>query len=443
MKKSFLLFASMGMFAYSYAQESQKVCGQELMIQQAVKNDPSFMTRLYKAEADAAMLPLAGQKTTAQSAVPVVFHLLLTQYQFNSMGGEAGIKARINSQLAVLNKDYQRLNPDNANVPADFMPLVGNPGIEFKLATVDANGNATPGFDYKIITNGANFDANGACKDAKYASSGGIDIWNPDRYYNIWVCTIAPITGGSVLGVATPPAGSLITFAQAEQGTVLDYRAFGEKGATQVVGPFYPAAGRGRTLTHESGHFFNLYHTFGVYGACSTDFVGDTPNQEAATNGCPAFPLVDACTTTSPGVMFMNFMDYSNDDCMNMFSQGQVTRMQQTFAANGPRAELFSHPELTTPMAPTGVKETAALDHSLNISPNPGNGFFVLQVKGGYNLKNVMVVDGMGKEIFRANGNDLSAMNNMIDISRQPNGMYFVKCIFDEGTVTEKVIVNK
>jgi hypothetical protein len=385
---------------------------------------------------------VTANKTTAQSDVPVVFHLVLTQVQFNSMGGEAGIMARINSQLDVLNKDYQRLNPDNANVPAAFQPLVGNPGIKFKLATVDPNGQPTKGFDYKIVTN-ASFSADDACKGAKFASSNGIDIWTPERYYNIWICTIAPISGGMVLGVATPPAGSLITFDRAEQGTVLDYRAFGVKGAPQVVGQFYGGAYNGRTLTHESGHFFNLYHTFGVYGACSTDFVGDTPNQEEATNGCPSFPHTDACTTTAPGIMFMNFMDYSSDDCMNMFSQGQVTRMQATFATNGPRAELFDHPELTTPMAPTGIAETAAIEQSLSIAPNPGNGVFVLQVKGGYSLKNVHVVDGMGKEIFSTTGTALSGVNNMIDISRMPNGMYFVKCIFDEGTVTEKVIVNK
>jgi len=159
----------------------------------------------------------------------------------------------------------------------------------------------------------------------KFTSQGGDDAWPSANYLNIWVCNL----GGTLLGYAQFPGGSANT-----DGIVIGYNYFGRTGT--VSSPF----DLGRTTTHEIGHWLNLYHIWGDdAGACTgSDFVGDTPDQADASAGCPAFPLTDACTGNSPGVMFQNYMDYSNDNCMNIFTAGQKSRIVAVLA--GTRSSL-------------------------------------------------------------------------------------------------------
>ncbi len=235
--------------------------------------------------------------------VPVVMHIVY-QNATENLADQRAI-----DQLQVLNNDFQRHNVDTA-IGSAFYNVAGRTNIQFCLAQRDPNGNPTTGIVHKSTTV-ATFSTNDAVKKT---AQGGDDAWDPTKYVNIWICDL----GTQLLGYGEFPTGTISqTF-----GLVLNYRYTGTTGASA---PF----NKGRTGTHEFGHCFNLFHIWGDDGGACTgsDQCSDTPNQASENYGCPTLPLTDACTTTAPGVMCMNYMDYVDDACMVMFSAQQAARM--------------------------------------------------------------------------------------------------------------------
>ena len=220
--------------------------------------------------------------------------------------------AQVLSQIDVLNEDFSRTNADTINTPIIWQTIAANTQIQFCMAQRDPAGLPTNGIERRQTFNASFIDDD----KVKYYALGGLDAWDVDRYLNIWVCDFGN-TG--LLGYGEfPTATHSNTY-----GVVIQYDSFGRTGT--VTAPF----DLGRTCTHEISHCFDLYHIWGDDGgACSgSDQVSDTPNQADASSGCYTFPHTDACTTTSPGIMFMNYMDYTDDNCLNMFTQGQAARM--------------------------------------------------------------------------------------------------------------------
>lgn len=250
--------------------------------------------------------------------IPVVVHVLY------STSAQNITDAQIQSQIDVLNADFRRQNSDAGNTPSAFSSLAADCEINFCLASTDPNGNPTTGIT-RTSTTVTSWSTNDAMK---YSSSGGKDAWPRGSYLNLWVCNL----GGGILGYAQFPGGPAAT-----DGVVIGYKYFGTVG--QATAPF----NLGRTGTHEVGHWLNLNHIWGDDGtSCSgTDNVSDTPNQAGENYGCPSFPRTDACSGGN-GVMFMNYMDYTDDACMNMFTQGQKARMVAQLASGGQRSSLAS-----------------------------------------------------------------------------------------------------
>jgi PKD repeat protein len=283
------------------------------MIQQA---DPKVIQR--RMEIETFTQNFAQQQAAARQSViyniPVVFHVV-----YNT-AAENIPDSRLVEQLNVLNKDFRKLNSDTSLVPTVWKPLAADCEINFCLATVDPNGNPTTGIT-RTSTAATSFSQNDA---VKYTAQGGRDAWNRDFYLNLWVCDL----GGGLLGYAQFPGGAAAT-----DGVVIDYAYTGVTGA---AAPY----NKGRTATHEVGHWLNLFHIWGDDGgACNgSDQVNDTPNQANSTGGCPSGVLTDNCATAAPGYMWMNYMDYTDDACMYMFTAGQRTRVQACMS--GPRAAL-------------------------------------------------------------------------------------------------------
>ncbi|RKR91432.1 pregnancy-associated plasma protein-A [Micromonospora pisi] len=254
--------------------------------------------------------------------IPVVAHVLWRD-EAQNVGDE-----QIHSQLAVLNADFRRLNEDISAVPEVWRAVAADARVEFFLADTDPAGAPTSGIT-RTRTEVAAFSPE---DDAvKAVATGGADPWPADRYLNMWVCQLA----GGVLGYAQFPGGPATT-----DGVVLLHSALGTNGT--AVAPF----DGGRTCTHEVGHWLNLRHIWGDDGdGCGgDDFVADTPNQAGPNYGRPTFPTV-SCDNGPDGDMFMNFMDYTDDDAMVMFTAGQAARMAATLA--GPRAALAAGATLT------------------------------------------------------------------------------------------------
>ncbi len=233
--------------------------------------------------------------------------------------------AQILSQIQVLNEDFRRTNSDANSIWSQ----AADSEIEFCMASSDPNGNPTNG----ITRTSTSTSAFGTNDQMKFNSSGGKDAWPASSYLNIWVCDIS----GGILGYAQFPGGSAST-----DGVVIDYQYFGTIGTASA--PF----DLGRTATHEVGHWLNLRHIWGD-GACGVDdFVSDTPTSDAPNYGCAIGHV--SCSSTD---MVQNYMDYSDDACMNLMTVGQKNRMRALFESGGYRASLLASQACGTPVTPT------------------------------------------------------------------------------------------
>jgi hypothetical protein len=235
--------------------------------------------------------------------------------------------AQVQSQIAVLNADYSGSNPDIRAVPAYFVGAIGSPKLSFALATLDPDGNPTSRITY-TPTDKTEFSDN---DDVKFMAEGGIDGWDSNRYLNLWVCHLVNKDDPRIdlLGYSQMPGGPAST-----DGVVIAYTAFGLTGAAG-------ANNLGRTATHEIGHWLGLHHLWGdgytdpvthTYSEtnpfCELELgVYDTPQQAAPSKGKPTGPQV-SCNNGPNGDMYMNFMDYTDDAAMVMFTQGQAARMR-------------------------------------------------------------------------------------------------------------------
>ncbi len=231
--------------------------------------------------------------------------------------------SQIQYQIDVLNNDFRRQNIDQINTEAAWQSDAADCEIEFCLATIDPIGQPTDGIN-RIETTHGEF---GMGNDIHTSSAGGSDDWPNKDYLNIWVCNL----GSGLLGYATPPSSLILD----GDGVVINYTNFGDSGNN----PYH----KGRTATHEIGHWLNLEHLWGAWGFCGDDQVTDTPEQETYSLNCPGFPSnPNSCSSNnSNGDMFQNYMDYTNDACMNLFTNGQKARMLA--AINLFRSNMLEH----------------------------------------------------------------------------------------------------
>ena len=286
-------------------------CGTMAVHFRQLEDGPGFRTRLIALEsATSRRMSMAEAVSKKVIVIPVVVHVVFNKKTENIAA------AQINSQIKVLNQDFNATNPDKKKTPKVWAGLVASANISFKLATKDPNGKPTTGI-VRVPTATTSFSDDDS---VKFSSSGGSNAWPSDKYLNIWVCPL----GNQLLGYAQFPAGPKET-----DGVVMLHTAFGTNGTARA--PF----NKGRTATHEVGHWLNLRHIWGDDPQCQgSDFVNDTPNQQDANTGKPKFPQV-SCSNGPNGDMFMNYMDYVDDDSMFMFTTEQVARMQACLA--GPR----------------------------------------------------------------------------------------------------------
>lgn len=289
-------------------------CGTMEVHERLLREDPEYAAARAASET-AAWEYARGDRSgnrTGVTVIPVVVHVVWNTNAQNISD------AQINSQIAVLNADFRKTNADVGSTPTVFQPLCADARIEFVLASTDPSGNPTDGIVRKKTTKTSFSQDNGV----KASSSGGSDAWPADKYLNIWVCQLS----GGLLGYAQFPGGPAAT-----DGVVIRHSAFGNTGT--AAAPF----NLGRTATHEIGHWLNLRHIWGDDGnGCSgDDFVADTPNCAGPNTDMPTFPHV-TCGNGPNGDLFMNYMDYTDDAGMFMFTNGQVNRMQACLDTDRP-----------------------------------------------------------------------------------------------------------
>ena len=277
------------------AEGLHRSCGTMAAHMMLLERFPSFRASQMRLEGETARRRQSGLKVTKPRIVTIktVVHVV------HNTDEQAVSTRQINSQIAAMNKDFRATNTDRSQTPDAWKGLVTDARIRFKLVKVTRTRTAKASFSHD--------------DGVKRASGGGVAPVDPKTHLNIWVCPL----GGGLLGYAQFPGGPVAT-----DGVVINYRAFGTTGTAEA--PF----NKGRTATHEVGHYLNLRHIWGDTPDCSgSDMVADTPNSAGPNFGTPRFPVV-TCNNGPHGDMFMNYMDYVDDGAMFMFTTQQVLRMR-------------------------------------------------------------------------------------------------------------------
>ncbi|HKO77232.1 MAG TPA: zinc metalloprotease [Flavobacterium sp.] len=275
-------------------------CATQEVLEAQLKADPTLAMRMNQIEAFSQKAILSKRIVNGKIVIPVIVNVLYRTAAENISENQ------IQSQIKVLNDDFTAANSDFRLIPAEFTNVAAKIDITFELVKIN-----------KKLTSKTSWGTRDAMKSTK---KGGLDPTSPATNLNLWVCTI----GGGILGYAQFPGGSSST-----DGVVIDSKYFGISGTAN-----YPY-NLGRTATHEVGHWMNLRHIWGD-SSCGNDLVADTPVAKTYNFGAPTYPHVSSCLPTH-NEMTMNYMDYTDDRAMYMFTNDQKARMSALFVSGGVR----------------------------------------------------------------------------------------------------------
>lgn len=374
--------------------------------------------------------------------IPIVFHIIHTG---QAVGTGYNISAtRINQQIARLNADYRKTNTDQSTylTQASFVSAAADVEINFCAAQINPSGTmmAEAGID-RIKYSDMGWPA-----PPYTGSSATIEntikpssIWDPTKYFNVWVTAFNDLTLGYAQFPTVPSGTSPVTDivgmggSALTDGVVIDYNATGNTTGAYNLG---------RTLTHESGHWLGLRHINGD-ASCGNDYVSDTPTQNNLSGTCPTTAgatVASGCSASPnpPGRMYQNYMDYSDDKCMVLFTVGQKARMQAVMATCARRNSL------NTSLVCGNVN---VIDYSsfleFNLFPNPSNGLLNVSL----DLINsedfsISVVNTLGQVVSEIKQIQSNGGNIKIDLISQSKGVYFVTVKTKTGSKTKRIIIQ-
>ena len=419
MRKFILLFQAIVLPTLVLAQFQTEKCGNELVLARNLARNPAIAHQIQEIETfTKAFIAQYNSVAVVREVItiPVVVHVMWHNESENISD------LQIASQMGILNEDFRMKNANIKDIPEEFKALATDVGFEFCLASIDPSGKPTDGItrtqtEYECIGDFAStFDLNGTPR-LFYTDLGGKSPWNPAHYLNIWV---AP-TCGFTLGYGFNPGQSGVA---EEDGIVIDSPYFGNvcnDGRNHHLG---------RTTTHEVGHYFNLKHIWGKVGCDQgDDFVEDTPPQDTYHRGCPDSPT-SSCGSND---LYMNFMDYTDDGCISMFTHGQ--RLRMLAALLGPRSGLVNSNGC-------GLIRTEPKDLAVTIFPNPTRDCIHVDFNANFDgLVTVSLFDAAGKIYFQTINNASNIRS--IDSSDLSNGVYFLHITNEVTEVTKRVSVYK
>jgi hypothetical protein len=407
---AFFLLASTSQLTAQLVPQQQERCNTVSYQQEQLRNDPALAEKVNAIEAFTKQHTSIGETNMSNRMegniikIPVVVHIL---YHSQS---EKISDALVQSQIEALNRCFRHRNADSVKTPSYFKSLAADVEIEFQLATSDSRKRYTTGIirKYTPITKWVMDDK------MKFSANMGDDAWDSKSYLNIWVCHLDKLAGYSSL-----PGGDL-----AKDGLVMDFGAFGVFNS----GSGYDL---GKTAVHEVGHWLGLKHLWGDEN-CGDDGVSDTPKQASYTIGCPSSIRI-TCGNGPNGDMYMNYMDFSSDACMNLFTIGQKTRMRAFFAPGGYRNAILFSKGLDQPLIfESPLPETDPQWLHPQLYPNPATSAITLDLAYDPRWvgKMIQVMNLQGQTVLRV---QITTRTQQIDINKLQAGVYFLAAKKEDG----------
>lgn len=376
---------------------------------------------------------LLSSKTKAVIKIPVVVHVVYKSAIQNIPD------SNIFSQISVLNECFRKVNSNYGNTRNIFDTIGADIEIEFCLADKDPMGNPTTGIIRKSAPSNSAFDPLSGFDNVKKPSKGGDTLWAPSQYLNIWTCDMSLFSFEVVLGYAQFPGMAAQT-----DGVVIQYNYFGRNAKPKFSG---------RTTVHEVGHWLGMRHIWAddspglsQPGTCdSTDFVGDTPNcKSQSQSNCDT--VINSCSnedpywgSIDPPDMVENYMDYSKDSCMTMFTKGQKARMYSFLNTDPMRLAITTSTAGCNTYA--GLGEIKDFGSHVNIYPNPASDVVKVTLANmGYSDFNYELFNAVGQRIKSGEINYLITEINTGDLE---SGIYFMKVFNTSNTITKRLVVNR
>ena len=398
---------------------------------------------------------------TAPYTIPVIVHVVYNGSTEATIGTGANLKAaQIKAQIDALNDAFAGITPGNSSLPTPFANVDANDvPIQFCLALKDANGVALtePGIERISFQSKSWSDpvtlGNANVQNYFTATIKPTSIWDPTKYFNIWVGDFYPANGGGLIGYATFPNASGNSDLNTSLGTnktdgiVMASRCFGDK--DKFSSGYYGQINfaYGITTVHETGHWLGLRHISGD-GTCLNDYCADTPPQKGGNGGaasglnwyCPTYPFqANGCSGNPNGEMFQNYMDYSDDRCRSLFTVNQETRMLTTMA-NGTYRKLLGTHGLCS--ITTGLSQVVNPNFMI-IAPNPNAGNFNISfdssTKENYKLE---LRNVLGQIIYQEIlTNHIGLYSKQFEVAEFGKGIYMISLSDGKNEVVKKIIV--
>jgi hypothetical protein len=383
-----------------------------------IASDPNLEEKFHKQELELKYFKMTNPNSLNRTriVIPLVIHIVHRTFDQNISD------LQILDQLDILNRAFSMNNSNLFTVPPQFRHLISDVGIEFCLAQEDPLGNPTNGIIRKqtSIENIGTTKINGTELVIHFSAYGGSDSWDPEKYLNIWVTEM----DNNIAGSATFPG--MAPYPEAD-GIIINYKYFGSIGSASQSFPY----NEGKTLVHEVGHFFNLFHPWGPSsGGCDLDdFVDDTPLQEGPYFDCHP----ENSFSCGSEDLVVNFMDYTEDQCLAMFTHGQKERMIASI-------QLF-RPGLINNLS-------VCKSSSNNTTTNPSD-FRIVKPEGIQKIYiyspdekianyNLVLYDVIGRMVWQEN--ITHSAFHQVNTSSFPSGIYFVCLNFDDHQHCTKII---
>lgn len=401
---------------------AQRECASHTYIEDQKASNPALAYSMNAVEnfiqQQSLLLPTGAPNKTYSSAANSIIYIPVVVHVVYNTAAQNISDAQVQSQIDALNRDFRKLNADTVNIPSQFKSLAADVEIEFVLATADPKGRGTTGIVRKH-TDVAEFRTD---DKIKYSAQGGDDAWDANSYLNLWVGSMHKVLGYS----SVPGCNAAI------DGVVINYTAFG---TINTSAPY----NLGRTAVHEVGHWFGLRHIWGD-AACGDDMVDDTPKQSGFTSGAPT-GYRTSCNNAPVGDMYMNYMDFTDDVRLTLFTKGQKERMRAMFNSGGPRYALLSSKGLSTPWveaAPLPVVEEIKTAH-FQLYPNPATTEVILNF-GTNNTwigKELLVINMSGMQVQKV---IVDGTTQRVNVNALKPGVYFLQGMNGTEKIAQKII---